>query len=140
MSPILFLFFLPFFGYHLFLLCGRSFEADMLGLTTRRNCKTCVTLSAGLLIFLLLISYSGLRSRESETGVDSQKHSGKNFLPHFAIRSGATSLTSGNLMQSKMATSTDSQTDNALQPFRNSIAISMRWFPQGTQSRDKGRL
>lgn len=56
----------------------------MLGLTTGRNRNICVTLSAGLLIFLLLISYSGLGTRESEAGADSQAHYGKKFLPQFA--------------------------------------------------------
>lgn len=56
----------------------------MLGLTTSRHRNISVTLSTGLLLFLLLISYSGVGIRQREAGADSQAHPGTRFFPQLA--------------------------------------------------------
>ena len=53
----------------------------MLGLTTSRNRNVYVTLSAGLLLFILLIAYSGFGARQREAG---QSLPGTNLFPQLA--------------------------------------------------------
>ena len=56
----------------------------MLGLTTSRNRIIYVSLSSGLLLFLVLISSSGFGTRQREAGADNQAHPGTKFFPQLA--------------------------------------------------------
>lgn len=56
----------------------------MLNWTTVKNRNTHFSLLAGLLIFLLLVFYLQMGTRESEAGVDNKKHSDKTFFQHFS--------------------------------------------------------
>lgn len=56
----------------------------MLSLTFSRNRNVYIILSAGLLLFLLLISYSGFGTRQREAGANNQAHPGTKFFPQLA--------------------------------------------------------